>query len=232
MRTFISVLISALLALAGAARADNGPVVVELFTSQGCSSCPPADALIAELAKRDDVIPLALHVDYWDYIGWKDVFADPAFTRRQKAYARAAGQRSVYTPQMVVGGQDHVVGYRPMDLARLIESHQGLTSPVTLTMEREENTVTIRARSQTVFEEDVVLQVVRYKPAEEVNITRGENAGHTFHYANIVDVWKAVARWDGAKPLVVSVQTEGEQPIVALVQKAGPGRILAAARLR
>lgn len=232
MRVFITVLVSVWLALPGSARADNGPVVVELFTSQGCSSCPPADALIAELAKREDVIPLALHVDYWDYIGWKDVFADPAFTRRQKAYARAAGQRSVYTPQMVVGGQDHVIGYRPMDLAQLIEAHQGLASPVTLTLEREGDTVTIRARSETTFEEDAVLQVVRYKPSQEVAITRGENAGHTFHYTNIVDVWKAVARWDGAKPLVVTVQTEGEEPIVALVQKAGPGRILAAARLR
>jgi hypothetical protein len=232
MRAFITVLISAWVALPGVSRADNGPVVVELFTSQGCSSCPPADALIAELAKREDVIPLALHVDYWDYIGWKDVFADPAFTRRQKAYARAAGQRSVYTPQMVVGGQDHVVGYRPMDLASLIEAHQGLASPVTLTMEREGDTVTIRARSDIAFDEDVVLQVVRYRPSEEVSITRGENAGHSFHYTNIVDVWKAVARWDGSRPLVVSVQTEGEQPIVAIVQKAGPGRILAAARLR
>ncbi|GAA0286283.1 DUF1223 domain-containing protein [Rhodovulum strictum] len=232
MRAFITVLISAWLALSGTARAEGGPVVVELFTSQGCASCPPADALIAELAKRDDVIPLALHVDYWDYIGWQDVFADPAYTRRQKAYARAIGQRSVYTPQIVVGGQDHVVGYSPMDVARLIEAHRVLPSPVALSLERQGDSVTIRARSETSFDEDVVLQLVRYRPTEEVEITRGENAGQTYVYANIVDAWKAVARWDGAQPLVVTVQIEGEQPIVALIQKAGPGRILAAARLR
>ncbi|MCO8145378.1 DUF1223 domain-containing protein [Rhodovulum tesquicola] len=232
MRAFITVLISAWLAFSGTARAEGGPVVLELFTSQGCASCPPADALIAELAKREDVIPLALHVDYWDYIGWKDVFADPAFTRRQKAYARAAGQRSVYTPQIIVGGKDHVVGYSPMDVVRLIEAHRGAPSPVTLTMERQGDTVTIRARSETAFEEDVVLQVVRYRPSEEVEITRGENSGQRYVYTNIVDAWNAVARWDGALPLVVTVQIEGEQPIVALIQKAGPGRILAAARLR
>ncbi|SIO28635.1 hypothetical protein SAMN05444722_1219 [Rhodovulum sp. ES.010] len=232
MRAFITALIAAWLALAGDARADGSPVVVELFTSQGCSSCPPADALIAELSKREDVIPLALHVDYWDYIGWKDIFADPAHTRRQKAYARAAGSRSIYTPQMVVGGQDHVVGYRPMDLAQLIEAHRGLSSPVTLTLERDGDTVTVRARSEQTFEEDVVLQIVRYEPSEEVEIKHGENAGKTLHYSNIVEVWNAVARWDGAKPLVMTLKTKDEEPIVAIIQRAGPGRILAAARLR
>jgi len=232
MRHFITGLAVAWLAFAGIARAQNGPVVVELFTSQGCSSCPPADALIKELAKRDDVIPLALHVDYWDYIGWKDIFASPDYSRRQKAYARAAGQRSVYTPQMVVDGSDHVVGYRPMDLAQLIEAHHQLDSPVSLKMERDGDTITVTATSSKVFDEDVVLQIVRYKPEETVAINRGENAGKTLLYTNIVDAWKAVARWDGSAPLVATVQIEGEKPIVAIIQRSGPGAILAAARLR
>ena len=92
------------LALSTPAVAD-GPVVVELYTSQGCSSCPPADAMLHDLAARPDVIALALHVDYWDYIGWVDEFADPAYTRRQKQYAQVAGNPSVYTPQMVIGGR-------------------------------------------------------------------------------------------------------------------------------
>lgn len=95
---------------APAASADEKTVVVELFTSQGCSSCPPADALLAELDKSADVIALALHVDYWDYIGWKDSFADPENTERQRGYARAAKARSIFTPQMVIGGVDHVIG--------------------------------------------------------------------------------------------------------------------------
>jgi len=88
-------------------RAQAEPlVVVELFTSQGCSSCPPADALMIELVQRKDVIGLALHVDYWDYIGWKDEYGDPSFTRRQKGYAHRAGRKMVYTPQMIVNGQE------------------------------------------------------------------------------------------------------------------------------
>jgi len=232
MQRLTTVLMAAWLALAPHARADAGPVVVELFTSQGCSSCPPADKLIAELAKRDDVIPLALHVDYWDYIGWKDIFGDPVYTRRQKAYAREAGKRTVYTPQMVVGGEDHVVGYRPMDLAQLIEAHHAMASPVTLTLERDGGQVTVRASSTEAFDDEAVLQIVRYTPSEEVEIKRGENAGRTLLYTNIVDAWDAVAKWDGAKPLVVTLQIEGADPIVAIIQKAGPGRILAAAQLR
>ena len=93
-----------------AAGRSQRPVVLELFTSQGCSSCPPADALLGELAKRDEVVTLAFHVDYWDYIGWKDPFGDPLHTARQRAYAAHLGQRTIYTPQLVVDGAGHVVG--------------------------------------------------------------------------------------------------------------------------
>src|SRR3954454_10513973 len=84
------------------AHAEERPVVVELFTSQGCNSCPPADAYLGELAARSDVLALGLHVDYWDYIGWKDPFAQRAYTERQRHYSRALNQRFVYTPQMVI----------------------------------------------------------------------------------------------------------------------------------
>ncbi|MBL3586357.1 DUF1223 domain-containing protein [Rhodovulum sulfidophilum] len=232
MRAVLTVLLAGSVFFAGPARSDPSPVVVELFTSQGCSACPPADALIAELAKRDDVIALALHVDYWDYIGWKDIFADPAFTRRQKAYAHAAGKRSIYTPQMVVEGADHVVGYRPMDLAQLIEAHALADSHVELGLARQGDMVTVTAVSAEPFGEDVVLQIVRYRPEQQVDIKRGENAGKSLRYANIVEAWTPVARWNGAEPLSVSVQAAGEEPIVAILQRPGPGAILAAARLR
>ncbi len=107
--------------------------LVELYTSEGCSSCPPADRWLSRLADDaglwSEFVPVAFHVDYWDYIGWKDEFADPSNTQRQRGYAAAAGARSIYTPQMVVGGRDHVIGYRPMELAMLIEKHDD-ASPV------------------------------------------------------------------------------------------------------
>lgn len=101
--------------------ATSHPVVVELFTSQGCHSCPPADALVGELSKREDVIALAYHVDYWDYIGWKDPFASPQFTERQRRYGKAMSLRTIYTPQMVIDGTHDVVGSRRLQVKRLIE---------------------------------------------------------------------------------------------------------------
>ena len=109
---------------------DSNPVVIELYTSQGCSSCPPADALLKEYADRDDVITLALHVDYWDYIGWADTLARPEHADRQRGYAAAAHKRTIYTPQMVLNGEDHVVGSHPDELAAGIQRHQARAKQV------------------------------------------------------------------------------------------------------
>ena len=105
-------------------RAQPAPVVVELFTSQGCSSCPPADALLAELAGAEGVIALALHVDYWDYLGWTDSFAAPKHTERQRAYAKAAKSRTIFTPQMVVQGSERLKGHDAERIRNRIEAHR------------------------------------------------------------------------------------------------------------
>lgn len=232
MRALIAGALFALgLTVPGAADADE-PVVIELFTSQGCSSCPPADAMILELAKRDDVIPLALHVDYWDYIGWKDSFARPAHTERQKAYARAAGHRTVFTPQIIVDGIDHMVGNKPMQLAQLIDAHGDRPRTVGMELERHGASVRIRAEALTALPEGMIVHVVRYLPQETVSIKRGENAGRTITYANIVTEWQAVARWDGATPLEIEADAPGPLPVVALVQAPGHGAILGAAQTR
>jgi hypothetical protein len=213
------------------AQQDN-PVVLELYTSQGCSSCPPADELMHELARRDDVIALALHVDYWDYIGWKDTFASPAFTRRQHQYANAAGQRSVYTPQMIIEGQDFVIGSRWRELTRLIREHTEDQSGVQITLTKSGNRLNIQANAKPGGSNDYDVHVVRYTPQTDVAIRRGENAGRTFSYVNTVTNWTTVGMWDAARAYDTTVRLSGSSPVVVIVQEAGFGKIVGAARLR
>lgn len=233
MRQLLSSLLLCALAVlaAPAAWAEDAPVVVELYTSQGCSSCPPADAMLRDLAARDDVIALALHVDYWDYIGWADSFARPEFTRRQKAYARAAGARMVYTPQMIIGGQDHVVGAHPMEVIDLIDRHRALEQPIAVMLGVSGDAVRIEAARVGGAERPGVVQLVRYEPQQTVEIRRGENAGRTLDYVNIVTSWEVLGEWDGAEPFVAEVP-RGAGPMVVMVQSPGHGPVLGAAELR
>lgn len=212
--------------------AQNGPVVVELFTSQGCSSCPPADELLHALAERADVIALALHVDYWDYIGWKDEFADPRNAERQRAYATTAGRRSIYTPEMIVNGQTDIVGTKPMEVSKAIATHKDQPALVRIALSKSGDKVRIDAealRSQT---GPMIVQILRYKPNREARITRGENAGHTITYANVTQDWKVLAEWDGRSPFSMSAVARGEDPVVVLIQAAKMGPILAAGQIR
>lgn len=207
-------------------------VVIELFTSQGCSSCPPADALLTELTARDDVLPLALHVDYWDYIGWADSFASTAFTARQKAYARAAGRRTIYTPQMVVSGTHQLVGTRAMELGELIEAHSARPETVTLRLERAGGKVQIRAEAEAPLARPVLIQLVRYEPEQTVEILRGENEGRTVTYSNIVTDWQVVGRWAGDAPLSLTADAPGSNPAAVILQEDRPGAVVAAAVAR
>ncbi len=220
-----------MLQIGSAAEAQQGPVVVELFTSQGCSSCPPADAMMADLANRDDVIALALHVDYWDYIGWKDHFASPAFTERQRQYARAAGANTIYTPQMVIGGRDHVVGAKPMELSQAIRALAAEPSGITVDLHLSGETLRVEARAARAPGGPIVVQLVRYTPEETVSIRRGENAGRTMTYVNIVRSWQVLGRWDGGTSWIAEAQVRGDDPVVVILQEPGPGAILAAAEI-
>ena len=219
------------IALAGAAHADKPVIVVELFTSQGCSSCPPADAFLHKLAKREDVIALSLHVDYWDYIGWKDVFGDPRNTARQKGYAKAGHRRSVYTPQMVIQGREHVVGNHPLDVAELINAHQEQPLAVALVASQTGGEVTIKANAGAPSGGVMVVQLVRFERSATVDIKRGENAGQEITYVNVVRDWQVVGEWDGSKPLLLKTAAKGDLPAVVIVQGKGYGRIMAAARV-
>ena len=205
-------------------------VVVELYTSQGCSSCPPADKLLGELAGRRDVLPLALHVDYWDYIGWADNFANPAYTKRQRAYARVAGSRSIYTPQMIIGGKDHVIGYKPMAVADAIQANRN-AAPIEIGMIRSGGSIVISAQPQGRLPSDMQVQLVRYSPRQSVAIKRGENAGKTIKYHNIVLDWSVVGKWDGRAPFMAEVNASAEGKYAVIIQRRGPGPVVAEARL-
>jgi len=218
-------------ALPIAARAE-GPVVVELYTSQGCSSCPPADAIMHRLARRDDVIGLALHVDYWDYIGWADEYADPAHTLRQQAYARAGGRSMIYTPQMIIQGVEDVVGAREEEVLALIEAHKARPAPVGIAARRVGDDITVTLTPGTGAPGGpYAVQLVRYTPLRHASIRRGELAGREMDYANVVDSWQVVGQWDGRGERRLSLTATGDLPAVVLVQQAGPGPILAAARV-
>ncbi len=214
------------------ALAQDRPVVVELFTSQGCSSCPPADRLLGELSQRDDVIALALHVDYWDYIGWEDPFGDAAHAKRQRAYASAGGRKSVYTPEMIVNGQTDVVGAKPMKLSQAIAAHQNEPAKVDLTLSRRGNTLDITARALSAIKGPFTVHMLRYIPSAMTQIKRGENAGHTFEYHNIAKNWTVLGEWDAQEPLEISTGLSGDEPVVVLIQRAKAGQIVAAARIR
>ncbi|WP_425102171.1 DUF1223 domain-containing protein [Tropicibacter sp. S64] len=218
-------------ALMAQEEAVRQPVVVELYTSQGCSSCPPADALLAELAGREDVIPLALHVDYWDYIGWKDAFAMPGFTKRQKGYARAQGEKMIYTPQVIVNGREDAVGSRPMKVADLILKESARLTPVRLTLARSGAELVITIASKVKIR-PCDIHLIRYLPQQQVDILRGENAGHSITYTHIVRDWQVVGQWQGDTMLEKRVPFDGDAPVVVLVQEQRYGPILAAARLR
>lgn len=228
-------LIGSLMLCATAAMAESEQgVVVELYTSQGCSSCPPADALMAKLVQMPGVIGLALHVDYWDYIGWTDTFGQARFTERQKAYAHAAGEKMIYTPQMIVAGDARVAGNQPGEVAAALAAVQ--PSPVTLTLMRQGADLVIKAAAAQPLAQPLVVQLVHYTDRAEVVIERGENSGLKVAYSNIVTSWQTVGDWAGVAPLQL-VTAAGDGPVVVILQTrapdgVGPAQIVAAARLK
>lgn len=231
MRQLVSAACGVMLCLSGAAQAGEQPVVVELFTSQGCSSCPTADEFLMELVARPDIIALSMHVDYWDYIGWKDTFAQPQFTLRQKSYAKAIGSRTIYTPQMIVNGLDRVEGNSPETVLTAINEQKGGTPSVDLQLDRQGDMLTIKANNLKRLEGPTRIELFRYMPKATVEIGRGENAGLEVTYVNIVTQWTPLGIWAGEGPVELVAPAEGDAPLVVIVQSEGPGEILAAAKL-
>ncbi len=211
--------------------AAPSPVVVELFTSQGCSACPPADAFLSRLAERDDIIALSLHVDYWDYIGWADPFALPEHTLRQKRYAAMARKTMIYTPQMVVAGQIEARGHDAPRVLEAVKMAQTLPTPVALELRREGAEVIVSLTPLGSPQGAAEIVLVRYIPEGDTEVTRGENAGRHMHHRHIVTGWSSLGQWDGRTPWRGRVSIPGDTPGAVLIQAEGPGPIFAAARL-
>jgi hypothetical protein len=231
--------VCAIVAVVRPAHADPR-AVVELFTSQGCSSCPPADKIIGELAKDPSIIALSMPIDYWDYLGWKDTLADARFSARQKAYSKVRGDREVYTPQAVINGEAHVIG---SDRAG-IESAIGTTGkadgvmsvPVTMTQAGKQITVSVAAGSKMPAGTHGEVWLCGISKAVPISIGRGENRGRELTYYNVVRNLVKVGDWSGSPgswtvPLD-SVANEDVDGAVVLVQDGNrdkPGPMLGAA---
>ncbi|MBB5744447.1 DUF1223 domain-containing protein [Brevundimonas variabilis] len=208
-----------------AARSDL--TVVELFTSQGCSSCPPANANLGILAQRQDILALSWGVTYWDQLGWKDTFASDAYTRRQRDYQRGLGTDNVWTPQVVVDGRRHVVGQRMAQIEALIARHDPFTGPQIVIRN---GGVGLAGGRAPVAPADVWL--VRYEPRPiEVPVARGENGGSTLPHANVVRELVRLGDWSGTtRGFRLPAAARPDLKTAVLIQAPNGGPILNAAR--
>jgi len=234
----LAVLAGVMLTAAAEAGGPKAPVVVEFFTSQGCNSCPPADSLLGDLAGRHDIVTLGFHVSYWDYLGWKDTFATAQTTQRQRDYARYLNERTIYTPQVVIGGHSHVIGSRKDEvmagLTAAAQAHAMRAGKIPqLAMEkRGEGKLVLRVPAAKA--QNIAVLLVRYDTRREVAIERGENRGKTFTYHNVVGDIRTLATWNGqAMDLDLDIQDlwrDGRDGCAVLLQDMQSGHILAAGR--
>jgi hypothetical protein len=211
--------------LSAGAQAQDPPVVVELFTSQSCSSCPPADAFLTDLAQeRPDVLPLAFHVTYWNGLGWKDPFSFEAATARQRDYARSLGDRQVYTPEMVVNGARAFVGSdRTQGLAEISKAARSAGMHIPLHLTRDGQTLVIAVGPGT---DHATILLVGFDPEHRTPIGRGENSGRTLLESNIVRSLTVAGQWTGSATEVREAVPAGEH--FAVMLQSDDGRILSA----
>jgi hypothetical protein len=231
--------VAALLSLTACGPALAQPrAVIELFTSQGCSSCPPADKMMGTWSQDPTLIVLSLPVDYWDYLGWKDTLANHTFSQRQRAYSEVRGDRAVYTPQIVVDGIQHAVGSNGEEVKRAIEIAGAranvLAVPVGISGREGAYTVSLGKSS---LKGDV--WIVPLETAAKVKIDRGENTGQTVTYTNVARGFRKIADYDGSAATLVLKQGDigapGADSFVVMVQASTngkPGAILGAAMRR
>ena len=211
---------------------ESRPVVVELFTSQGCSSCPPADALLGELAGQPGVLALSFHVDYWDYIGWKDRFASAQYTQRQRDYAAKLGLRYVYTPQIVIDGRHDVVGSHRRAVTRAIEQSAAAAPVVTVTLQGD-NDGRVALSAGQAPSGGATVWLVTFDDAHETQVARGENRGRALTNVNVVRELRPLGTWTGEAKVfaleLAAARSEGRGGCAVIVQQGRGGPVLGAA---
>jgi hypothetical protein len=225
----------------GATPVLAGPrAVIELFTSQGCSSCPPADRLLGELARDPSLLTMSLPVDYWDYLGWKDTLALHGHSNRQRAYAKARGDREVYTPQVVVDGAVHALGSDKAAIEKAMRQTREQSSPLVLpvTIERAGDKLTIHVAASKDEKGQAEVWLCPITKSIPVAIGRGENSGHTLTYTNVVRRWIKLGDWTGKAETfsvpVKDVQTDNVDSAAVMVQTgvaSAPKLMLGAAQI-
>ena len=215
-----------------AAAASRIEAVAELFSSQGCNACPPADAVLSEIRGRPGVLALTYHVDYWDYLGWKDTLASPEFSQRQYDYAKARGDMDVYTPQMIVNGGKPMVGSQRSEVFAALDQSRGNEWPVAVSVTDSAKEIVIDLGASDIHAE-ATLWVMAVKAAQTVKILRGELAGRDITYNNVVCEVVPAGMYSGkADQLHLpkdGVLTSDCTACVALLQEGKLGRMLGAA---
>ncbi|MEM7747916.1 MAG: DUF1223 domain-containing protein [Pseudomonadota bacterium] len=224
--------------LASAQQAQHpAPTLLELYTSQGCSSCPPADKLIQSYAKRRDIVALSFNVDYWDYLGWKDTLARREYSKRQRTYAMKRGDGEVYTPQIVVNGVTHAVGSMRRRVDRAIsianDGRGKQNVPLTVTHKNGKLTVSVGGQQPVAIPRSATVWLATVRSKVTVPVKRGENHGRTLTYYNVVDRLTPIGMWSG-KQTVIELKDEdvlqGKADNCAVLVQLGKGGPIVAAR--
>ncbi len=233
IRIFVSLLLAIFIGAQAVQAQNQTPIqVIELFTSQGCSSCPPADALLQEYSTQENVVALSYGVDYWDYLGWKDTLASPENTRRQQNYASHAGRANVFTPEAMINGKYSVVGSDQRAITEAFrKSHADQQQQVEISIAQMHGKVVVRLNGPANLGE-AVIWLVRFDREHEVEIKRGENRGRKITYHNVVRDFHSIGMWRGEAVEIALMQEDlvngGRDGCAILVQKSRNGPILGA----
>ena len=217
--------------LPSASMAQALPVVVELFTSQGCSACPPADALLGRLSRDSSIVSISWHVDYWNDLGWEDTLSRADFTARQKAYQKSLDVRFIYTPQIVVNGAWETVGSKERKVEDLIEKGRKTSLRVPLTYERRPDGLEVHIESGEI-EAPATLWLVNTRSREDVDIAAGENSDRSLTYINVAKGVRKLGTYTGAAQTVMipanDLGRDGSDGCALLLQEGGSGPIIGA----